>query len=269
MSLYKDIYYELEYHNLTKEYYRFQGAKTLSRLNIGGENDSCYIYFSNSLDHHMYFTIKRLKQTIHRDLLDEKGFGISSQNLRNSDINPIIKKFVLSTDKLSDLYSYRLVVSHSLEGLMKENCVLNEEKNNGIPYIKRADRRVYGGGYGVSCEWKELFQYLTFFSAKAKISRKDLLELLQNMKISGRMNRKDNISFLLGNDDRYIYEINPYLMSDFNKYNIINALEAILEKKMVLEASSLATSPKKCIKSVVEEYERGREKTLELLRKRY
>ena len=269
MAVYKDICRVLKHDNYASEVYRFEGARTRSVFSINGDVTGDYIYFSKALDHHKYFSVKRIRQILNQLLIEELDMPLSNKTLHDENDYRRIKNFIIYSDSIKDMYSYKLIYAQPFGELIIDNFQYNSNKNGGTRSIERVDRRVYGGGYGVSCEWKELFQYLTFFSAKAKISRKDLLELLQNMKISGRMNRKDNISFLLGNDDRYIYEINPYLMSDFNKYNIINALEAILEKKMVLEASSLATSPKKCIKSVVEEYERGREKTLELLRKRY
>ena len=63
--------------------------------------------------------------------------------------------------------------------------------------------------------------------------------------------------------------MNPNIISDFNKYDIINALEMILEKGLIPAGSPLEESPKQVIKEVVEDYEVGRQKTLELLRKKY
>ena len=159
--------------------------------------------------------------------------------------------------------------SDSFDRLIRDNCIRNDQPKYGKKYVERVDRRVYGGGYGLGDEWKDLLTYLTLFTAQTKISRNDLMNILIQMRKTGKLTNKDHLKFLVGDKSRYNYEVNPYLLSDFNKYNIANALEEILEKDLVLPDSQLKTSPKKTIREVMDEYERGREKTLELLGKRY
>ena len=271
MALYRDVCEELARDGYTKEVYRFQGAKTCSKIEIGQKKpkDKGYIYVSGSMDHHMYFTMKRLKQMINKVLLEETGERFSARNIQSTEMYSTIRNLILYSDGLQPLYSYRLVCSDVLDSLMKNYCVRNDQKESGKRYIERVDRRVYGGGYGLGDEWKELLDYLTFFTASTTITRKDLLELVANMRRSGKINKKDNLSFLTEALRRYQFDVNPNALSDFNKYNIANALESIVEKEMVLPDSDLAISPRKVIKSVVEDYERGREKTLELLGRRY
>lgn len=268
MALYRDISSELVDSGLAREVYRFQGARTASRLDISKNNGDGYIYFSNSLDHHMYFTLKRIKQLLNTLLLREERMALNAHNLRGTDTSKTIKNLVLTSENLDDLFSHRLVCSKSFDGLIKDNFVYNEKKKGKTRYIERVDRRVCGGGYGICDEWKELLCYMTFFSAKLRISRNDLVELIRIMKTTGRMNSRQNMDFLLRDSENYMFDINPNILSDFNKYNIINALEAILEKGMALPDSELSCDSKKTIRGVVEEYERGREKTLEMLGKR-
>ena len=175
---------------------------------------------------------------------------------------------MINASCLNNLHSYRIHCSRGLDNLVKQNCVYNDKKRSDKRYVERVDRRVYGGGYGLADEWKELLIYLTFFTAHKRITREDILEFITNMKTTGKMNRKENISFLSENDDKYIYEMNPHILGDFNKYNIMNALEEILEKGLVNPHSQLYEQPEETIKKVVETYERGREKTLELLEKK-
>lgn len=263
MSLYRDISDKISSSETTKEFYRFQGAKTASRIDTGDE----YIYFSKSIDHHMYFTIKRLKQLLSK-LLQEQDTVFNLRTLRSTEEYQTIKNLVLNGDKITDLYSYRLICSKSIEGLLRENCIYPNCKPKNGKYIERADRRVYGGGYGVAEEWRELMSYLTYFTAEQKITKADLLEIIKRMRTTGSMNRKDNIAFLLKNPDNYIYRINEEMLSDFNKYNIIDVLERILEKGLALPESELRTAPDKTVRKIVDAYEKDREKTLVLLGKR-
>lgn len=269
MALYHDVCREIKSEGYTKEVYRFQGAKTRSSFSLtDDEIKGDYIYFSNSLDHHKYFAVKRIKQLLNQLLLEEYDIPISNKALHSDEGYNAIRHLIINTDKIKSLYSYRLYLADSFEGLIKDNFQYNMTKKSGTRGIERVDRRVYGGGYGVSDEWKELMIYLTYFSASHKISRDELLQLVRNMRMTNRLSRKDNIDFLFKETDLYSYVINPHLYSDFNKYNIINALEAILEKGLVIPDSELSKHPQQTIRGVVEEYEKGREKTLELLGKR-
>ncbi len=263
MSLYRDISDRISTGDTTKEYYRFQGAKTASRMDIGAD----YIYFSKSIDHHMYFTIKRLKQLLSKLLLEE-DIIFNQRSLRNPDECRRINNLVLNSEQIENLFSYRLVCSKNIDGLLKQNCIFSDRKPDKKKYIERVDRRVYGGGYGVADEWRELMIYLTYFTARQKINREDLLEIIRQMKISGSMNRKDNIAHIIRKPENYTYRINDGLLSDFNKYNIIDVLERILEKGLANPESELSTAPDKTIRRIVDDYERDREKTLILLGKR-
>jgi len=269
MTIFQEACHELKRDELTKEVYRFQGAKTRSNFSLVDDDLSRdYIYFSNSLDHHKYFSVKRIKQLLNSILLEEEGIPLSNKTLHNNDGYNAIRNLIINTDKFKSLYTFRLVLSDSFDGLIRDNYQYNIGKKSGFRGIERVDRRVYGGGYGVSDEWKQLMVYLTYFSLNHKITRDELLKLIRNMRMTNRISRKDNIDFLFQGTDLYSYEINPHLYSDFNKYNIINALEMILEKDLVLPDSELARHPHQTIKGVVDEYEKGREKTLKILDKR-
>ena len=269
MSLYRDTSIELGKEIQTKEFYRFEGAKTCSKLNSSNQNDSGYIYISKSQDHHMYFTMRRLKQALNALYIEETGESLTNGSIRSNETYPVIRDLVLYGSSISPLYSYRLITPSSFERLIKENCIRNDQPKNGKKYVERVDKRVYGGGYGLADEWKNLLLYITFFTAQTRISKNDLYDLIIKMRQTGKLTSKDHLQDIIANHDRYTYEVNPYLESDFNKYNIANALEEIEEKGLVLPTSSLAETPRKVVREVMDEYERGREKTLELIGKRY
>ena len=267
MALYKDICLDLLQDGTCKEVYRFQGARTHSILDFNGKQNDGYIYYSNSLDHHKYFTLKRLKQTLNDALKKETGESLSSMSIQNLEVYRALYDLIKHTNYFNQMHSFKIACSRDFDTLAKENYILHEAKDHPGRYIERVDRRVFGGGYGLADEWKKLFVYLTYFSADKRISRDDLIKLIQNMKISGKINKRENISFMF--DNNYSYQINSNIFSDFNKYQIINLLESILEKDLVSSTSSLYKEPSKTIKEVVTNYEKGREKVLTALDRRH
>ena len=269
MALYKEICLDLLQDGTVKEVYRFQGARTHSVLDFNGRQNDGYIYYSNSLDHHKYFTLKRLKQALNDALKSDVGVSLSSMSIQNLEIYRSLCDLINHTNYFNQMHSFKIACSRDFDTLAKENYILHEAKDHPGRYIERVDRRVYGGGYGLADEWKKLFVYLTYFSANKRISRDELIRLIQNMKISGRINKRENINFMFDNNSNYTYQINSNMFSDFNKYQIINLLESILDKDLVSSTSSLSREPGKTIKEVVTNYEKGREKVLTALDKRH
>ena len=269
MAVYKDICRVLKHDDYASEVYRFEGARTRSVFSINGDVTGDYIYFSKALDHHKYFSVKRIRQILNQLLIEELDMPLSNKTLHDENDYRRIKNFIIYSDSIKDMYSYKLIYAQPFGELIRDNFQYNSNKSGGTRSIERVDRRVYGGGYGVSDEWKHLMIYLTMFSASHKITRGDLLELIKRMRMTNRTSRKDNIDFLFNPcEDLYSYDINRLLFSDFNKYNILNALETILEKGLALPDSDLSRHPSRTIRGVIDDYERGRVKTLELLGKR-
>ncbi len=273
MSLYSEVIEKVREEDISAELYRFQGGNSFNYFDIGSSSflDSSrdsYIYLSQSLDHHKYFTIRRIRQLLNSVVLQEEDLQISCKHLRNNDHFSTIKNLVLNSDKLQSLYSVRLICDRNAITLMKENSFSQSDKNNEKS-VERVDRRVYGGGFGVSAEWKDLLACLTYFNGFQRIDRNTIVSLLSNMRISGRVTCKDNIDFVFSNPDYYRFVLSPKLESDFTKYDIMESLERICENGIYSPRSSLAKKPSKTIKKVVEDYEIGREKVLTLIDKHY
>lgn len=262
MSLYNDISNELIVENDAKVLYRFEGVSSINRLNHNIMNDPNYIYFSKSLEHHQYFILKRIKQLLNKIFQEELGYQISYKNLNDYSKNISIKNLILYTDRIKSLYSYKLIIDKTLYKTINNNSINSDIKKNSIRYIEKVDRRVRGGGYGISDEWKELLSYLTFFTASLEISKNDILELLKNIKKSTKTNKISNLNFLFNEPSRYRYRINEHILNDFNKYNIINILETIIENNLISPTSELSKYPSKTIKEIISSYERGRDKIL-------
>ena len=270
MSLYQRVVMDLKQLDAIKEIYRFQGASSFQHFDFRTSrfnelSGTGYVYFSESLDHHKYFTTRRIRQMLNRIVLVTSPYEISCHDLRTDHSYRAIKDLIINSDKLHDMYSIRLICDRNASELISSNCVYQKEKTTSRA-IERVDRRVYGGGYGVADEWKELLTYLTYFNAYQKIDRKSILQLLSNMRTTGRVNNKENINFILGDASSYSIELNPALESDFTKYKIMNCLESIIDQGLYLPGSSLDTEPTQTIKNVVEDYEKRKQKTLRLLK---
>ena len=263
MALYNKTIVQLKSEDYAQELYRFQGANSFNCINISGINNSGYLYFSNSLDHHEYFTLKRLKQFLNKEL-QELGLVLSLKNIQDDDTYHAITRLILNDEKIRDLYSYRLVYDRTYLDLIKDNYFYQDRKPYGA--IERVDRRVFGGGYGVKDEWTELLKCLTIFTLSKEITREDLVLLLRNMKIKNKLNNKETIEFFFKNDMDYITNLSDFIKNDFTKYEIMNALEMILEKGLYSRDSELAKHPTRTIKEVVNHYQRTKEKTLRLLK---
>lgn len=267
MALYKDVIRQLNDVECVKELYRFQGGNSFKcfdyKKNIVNDNNSGYIYFSTSLDHHKYFTMKRLKQLLHDVALKDTKYRINSHNIFNDDSFNEIVRLILNCKNIES-QSFKLIYDSYFLKLLRQNAYNQETKSCSLA-IERCDRKVYGGGYGIKDEWINLLQYLTFFSARKEINRNDLIEFLKNIRKTGKISQKDNLDFILKNYSSYIYTLNKDLINDFTKYDITNTLEMIIEKGLCVPSSDLSKSPTKTIKDIVNHYQKGKEMTLKLL----
>lgn len=270
MNTYKEVATELKKQDLISDLYRFQGGKSFeyfdikkNRFSKNGEGN--YIYFSSSLKHHQYFTLRRLRQLINQLILLDTPYIISNKQLGDSKTFAQIKSLINNSDKLNNVNSIHLMPDSSFMTLIKDNCFCAHEKNSPNS-IERVDRRVFSGGYGISAEWLQLLEIMTIFTTYQKIDSEKILELIRNMKKSGRINSIHNMTFLFEDKN---YKINPTVFEDFTKYEIMNLLECILDQNLYNPNSELAKHPTQTIKQVMCEYQNKKEKTLKLIDKKY
>lgn len=273
MALFAEIAREIKQEDFTKELYRFQGAKSFECFDIrtsrfNTKQNPNYVFFSSSLDHHKYFTAKRLRQVVNKQVLKETPLELCQKSLGSIESYQKIVNLVINSEKIQDLYSIRLVCDRNFKELMISNWYQQSRRESNKP-IERVDARVYGGGYGFAQEWQDLLSYLTYFTAYRKIDREAVAEYISNMRKTYRILRKENLDFLLASDEFYIYQLNPHLESDFTKYDIMNSLELIIDKHLYLEGSSLSQEPTKTIKKVVSDYEKGKAKVLQKIDNRF
>ncbi len=273
MSLYREVVTKLRTEDFTTELFRFQGANSIGYYDIETHTftetpKDNYVYISASPEHHKYFAVRRIKQLINDEILDDTPYFISKKDLRDRKAYSTIKRLVLNSDKLKDIYSVRFITDRSIIGLFKENSFGQSKKIEGKP-IERVDKKTYSGGYGISEDWKDLLLCLTYFDGYQRIDRKSIVQLIATMKASGKIDSKENITAILTNPGAVAYSLSPKVEANFTKYDIMNGLERILEKGTYSPTSELGKHPKETIKKVVESYETGKEKVLIMLENQY
>jgi len=271
MNSYKNVMDELYKDQLVDVLYRFQGGKSFECFDIKknkfvADQFGKYVYFSANPYHHLYFSIRRIRQLVNNIILNDTSFSLCSKQLYNLESFKNICKLIENSEKLESIYSLKLICDKNFANLMKENSFRSDLKPTPN-CIERVDRRVYNGGYGIKNEWLELLELMTFFTTYFKINMDKILELINNMRKSGRINSINNIASLL--DEKYNVKINSLIFNDFVKYEIVNLLEQIVEKGLCNENSELYKEPTKTIKSTVNDYLNTREKTLKLVDKNF
>lgn len=251
----------------TKTFYRFQGGNSYPYFNIIGDNckvnnGSNYAYLSKSINHHKYFIAKRLTQLVGDIVLERTDIPYTKARLYNHDEYKKIQKCIAEFENLDNLESLRFIVSDTFYELLESNFQYNDGKEKGSRIIERVDRKIYGGGYGISDEWLKLFNLLTIIYGRQGITKNDILTMLKNIRM-GNKNRVESISFLKPNDVPFF--INRDIYSDFIKYEIIGALEDILEKDLYNKDSEFGKNPKVKIKEITGRYMALRDKILKEL----
>ena len=252
-----------------KEFYRFQGHNSFDYFNIKTNKfdlwDDHYVYFSNNVNHHYYFVLKRLRQLLNTVVLAETPYSVTRKTLQSLDDCKKIRDIVANSFSLKNLNSISLICDNEFFRLISENCVRSSSKAfNGV--IERVDRRIYGGGYGVTNAWLDLFDDLVYFSSFARISTADILFLLKKIRSSCQAVSPEIIKSVLSDKVR-TYKISEHLFDCFHKYEIMDDMERIIDGGLYLPTSSLATNPSETIKTVLGSYQSKREKVLRLVDK--
>lgn len=250
--------------NNAYEFYRFQGHNSFEYYNIRTNrfesNLNHYVYFSTTLSHHYYFTIKRIRQLINTTILKNTPYEISRKQLNNSLDFSNIKKLVINSENIKGLNSIALVCDYTYYDLLKDSCMknLNKTYQGGV---ERVDRRVYGGGYGVTGAWLDLFNDLVYFSSYTRFNVQDILDLLEKIKNGNSQASPKLIQEILKSKLR-TYQLSKNLYDDFHKYKIMEDLDRIESEKLFLPGSEFAKSPQKTKKLILSTYQQRRDKIL-------
>ena len=258
MTLYEELYYQLS--DLPK-FYRYEGPGTFRNYNFEGQEilevlDN-YIYFSKTIKHHDYYVQKRIRQLIEKDIL--------YQLINNEKFQEIVSKTETFPREVK-MCSIEFTTSPIVKKLFAKNWVFNTNKKERLPYIERVDITKSGGGYGLSKDWLCVFNVLTYIYAHYCINKNDILDFLYAFRRN--FLTPDFLinptAFLNGSQNRSI-KINKKLHSNLSKYDLMNALQNIIEKELYFPNSFIANDPDAKIKEIIQNYVHERECILELM----
>lgn len=267
MTIYEELYYGLA--NFPK-FYRYEGIKTFKNYDLDNSdsiliNLENYIYFSASKQHHFYYVGKRMKQLIERDILYQTKYNLQSKKIINLEIFRDIVARIENYPLDEKQTSIEFTTSPLLKKLFAKNFILNSRKKESIPYIERVDINKSGGGYGLCKDWLEVFNILTYIYVGQRITKADLIDYVYNLRQKIiNPNLPINITRFLLDPKKQSVKINTQLYSDFTKYDLMNALQNILEKELFFPDSYIAQHRSDCIKKIMQEYNLERENILAL-----
>lgn len=233
------------------------------------ENNDGYIYISKSQKHHMYFTSKRIKDIIVRSILGSSG-NLNPLVILNSKSFKHIVKLIENYEYQEQLISIEFNTSPIFKEILKNNVVHNmhKQKDDGDK-IEAVDLTRYHGGYGLTKEYLRIFQIMSYFSCYQRITKENLIEYLFYLReyyISG--NSSNNLAFLTKENNRNC-RINHTLYEEFTKYELLECIEAIIDKKIYFPSSSFALCPIEFEKKILNQYEKERKKLLQLSEEAY
>lgn len=259
MSLYEDLNYQIK--DLFS-LYRFEGAS--SRINYSFQQSHFYsidlhryIYFSKSNRHHGYYTAKRLKQFINQKILSNSELSLSYPTLLNHDVFKKILSEIENYDSFEPMMSIEFRLSSLFQKLLEKNYVSNHRKAKQDRRIECVDVTKYQGGIGLCGSWLTVYQILTYFYCYQRITKENLFDFLYALRYnaihSGSSLRVEPTSFLLNSKNRVV-RLNEQLHYDFKKYELMNALQEIVEQHLYFPNSILATQSGDEIRRIVEQY---------------
>lgn len=250
--------------NNAYEFYRFQGHNSFEYYNIRTnrfeDDGNHYVYFSRTPSHHHYFTVKRIRQLINTIVLRDTPYKVSRKQLNNPEDFSNIKKLVINSEKIKRLNSIALVCDYTYYDLLRDSCINNMAKTYQSG-VERVDRRVYGGGYGVTGAWLDLFNDLVYFSSYTRINTRDILDLLDKIKNGNSQASPKLIKDILEKKKR-TYSLSETLYDDFHKYKIMEDLDRIEDEKLFLPESEFSRNPEETKKKVLSRYQQRRNEIL-------
>lgn len=271
MSVYRDTANEVQQEGFIKRLYRVESNKSSQNMKtdemgtLKCQNSDIYTYFSVTDRHHQYFLDKRFSSYLN-DILKQSNLSINRNNILDSKTYSMIKNLIIENANLSLFLCMKLHTSSIVFELLEANsCRIENKHVYSSRLLERSDPKRHDGGYGVCGPWLDLILNFTFFSEIHSYDTNDALDFLMQAKkdynIHGRR--------FWFEAPMYQIKLNQSILSPFHKYEIVNNLEQIVEMKLAKPNSSLMLDSVNTIKSIRKEYEKQKEKTLQILEKNY
>jgi hypothetical protein len=271
MTINEKIYYQLP--DLIKMY-RFEGGNSVHRFsfNENGINpdDLNYIYFSKSIKHHEYYVKKKIIKIINDDILENySNLKLDHTAFLKPDSFKKIIKVIENHPLDNKTFSIEFSLSQTFNELLKNNHINNRNKKALDRRIEVVDTTKYKGGLGFCDEWLEVFNIFTYFYSYQRITKENILDFLYAYrKIITEGAKIDPTGFLL-NRKNCVIKVNEKIYYDFMKYELMNALQNIVDNNLYFEKSILDENPQEQIKKIIKKYCNEREMILELYESEY
>ncbi len=267
MTIYEETLMNLE-DELVK-LYRFEGYNSYSYHSpTSFPITSNYIYFSKNQNHHFYYVDKKLKKMISKEI--SNGY-LNKKNILNPEKFNFLINGIENYLFNQKLVSIEFSCSNLINMLLRKNTIKFSDKEKFRDRrIERVDYRKYGGGYGFCDEWLKILQSLTYFKSYQRITKENIIDFLYRYRQNIIETKKvvNPVEFLLKPEYKVV-QINQDLFSDFSKYELINSLQAIVEKKLYLPSSIFCNNSQEIIKKIMQQYSAERENILALIDKNY
>ncbi|MBQ8681978.1 MAG: hypothetical protein IJ509_03605 [Bacilli bacterium] len=266
MTLYEELYHNTP--NLSK-FYRFEGLNSYPYFCFQNEqyltNIIKYIYFSKNEKHHMYYVTKKLRQLISKEILKDMDLQFNKKVLLDSRTFAEIERYIENYSFEDKMISIEFSLLPIIDSLLDKNTISNRRKHANDRRVEKVDSNIHSGGYGFCEEWLKVFNLLTLFYSYRRITNDNILEFLHiyRRNLIETKNFINPVSFLFEEKTRVV-KINNKIYCDFNKYELMDALERIVEYQLFFPESILGENPYEQIKKVINEYTLKREHILKL-----
>ena len=153
-------------------------------------DESQYIYFSKTDNHHIYYIYSRVLKIILEELQRYKN----SQVYKSINLPDNIQQYYLfsqcHTSILKNVHDFfknyvptesvELVTLNYLKGFSDflNKCSINNKKKTGNTTPEVSDTRTFGGAYGINDAWLTLLKSCTVSTSQSKIELDDFFEFL-------------------------------------------------------------------------------------------
>lgn len=266
MTLYEELY-----HSMPKlpKFYRFEGFNSFPYFNFQGDeyitNILHYIYFSKNEKHHAYYVSRRLKQLIANEILRDTDLKFDRKSILDMGAYTEMEKCIENYSLEDKLLSIELSLSPLISELIQKDVVSNRRKTENDRRIEKVDYNTYGGGYGFCEEWLKVFNLLTVFYSYHRITKEDMLDFLYMFRRNLiRPKTFDNPVIFLSDPKNRVIKVNNKIFNDFSKYELMDALQRIVESQCYFPDSIFSENPEEQIRRIIQEYNGEREHILEL-----
>lgn len=226
-----------------------------------------YKYYSLTLEHHLYFLVKKIFRLI------EKNYNIKINNPRDRYLADKLKEVIgyLEQEKEFEITSRYIVFDESLHKLLLDNAYSNKTSHREN-VVEIVDKNMFGGGLGLKDIWNDLFEILIYCEKEKVISKEEVityLNIIRDLIIScgnsGLKKYKLDTSQLLI-DEPTSYIINEDILAD-NSSLIKEYLEEIVNNNLMHNKSILKKCPDESIEEFISSYKLNRSLVLKSIKK--